>query len=132
MTSRLRRYITVTLGVVALLPLILALLLIIAFLVGHHWTYWSRRSQAESYISQIEKFKSEHGSYPDPRIQMIVPQFSPFSYGSDGRAYCVRFMIFIDDDYHYCSSTREWAFGVGPIFDWPTDPWPPAPAVNGK
>jgi len=31
MTSRLRRYITVTLGVVALLPLILALLLIIAF-----------------------------------------------------------------------------------------------------
>jgi hypothetical protein len=31
MTSRLRRHITVTLGVVALLPLILALLLIIAF-----------------------------------------------------------------------------------------------------
>jgi hypothetical protein len=112
--------------------LLLPLLLLVAIFLGHHWAYWSRRSQAESYISQIEKFKLEHGSYPDPRTQTIVPFFSPFSYGTDGQQYCVGFMIYFDDDYHYCSTNREWAFGLGQIFDWPTGPWPPAPAVDEK
>jgi hypothetical protein len=110
-----------------LLPLLVALLLV----VERYWTYWARRGQAESYISQIETFKQERGVYPDPRVQTIVPEFSPYFYGSDGRQYCVGLMLGIDDTYSYCSHTREWVFGVGTIFDRP-DPWPLAAAPNEK
>jgi len=121
MTGRLGRYVTVAVVAVFLLPLL-----------ERYWTYWSYRTQAGSYISDIEKFKLEHGFYPDPRTQMIVPQFDPHSYGSDGQRYCVGFSLYIDDDYTYCSQTGEWVWGLGKIFDWPTGSWPPTAAPNDK
>jgi hypothetical protein len=128
MTGRLRRYVRVAVVAVFLLPLLTLLLL--AF--ERCWTYWSYRTQAGSYISDIEKFKLEHGFYPDPRTQMIVPQVSPYSYGSDGQRYCVGFSLYIDDDYTYCSQTGEWVVGLGTIFEWPTGSWPPTAAPNDK
>jgi len=120
MMGRLARYVAVAVVAVLSLPLLALLLLTFA----RYWTYWSYRTQAESYISEIEKFKLEHGFYPDPRTQTIVPQFSPHSYGSDGQQYCVGFMIDFDDDYSFCSQTRRWAFGLGTIFK-PMGAWPP-------
>ena len=125
MTGRLGRYVTVAVVALFLLPLLL-------LTFERYWTYWSYRTQAGSYVSDIEKFKLEHGFYPDPRTQMIVPQFGPHSYGSDGQRYCVGFSLYIDDDYTYCSQTGEWVWGLGTIFDWPTGSWPPTAAPNDK
>ena len=103
MSGRLERYVSVVVVAVLILPF---LMLLLTF--ERYWTYWSYRTQAESYISEIENFKLVHGLYSDPRTQTIVPEFSPYSYGSDGERYCVRFMINLDDDYSFCSQTREW------------------------
>jgi hypothetical protein len=125
MRGRGGRYIEMMLGAVLLLPLVLILLLLIGLQVTHYWTYWERRRQADIYVSQIEQWKSELGAYPDPRTQTIVPFFSPYYYGSDGHQYCIGFMIYFDDDYTYCSTTREWKEGLGIIFPWPAgQDWP--------
>jgi hypothetical protein len=115
---------------VALLPLVLLSLLIAAVTLYPVWAYWVHRIEADGYIGRIERFKSEHGFYPDPRTQTIVP--SPYSYGSDGREYCVAFTIGFDDDNYYCTPTREWTFGEGTSFDWPEGPWPPMATPDSK
>lgn len=122
---RFKRYAMMMLAGVLLLPPLLVGLLFILLHVHHYWTYWERRNQADVYISQIESFKLANGYYPDPRVQTIVPEFSPYAYGSDGRQYCVGFMIYFDDDYSYCSSTQTWVDGLDEIFPWPAGSWPP-------
>ena len=124
MSSRINRYVKVTLAAVLLVPLVLILLLFAWSVLAENLTYWDFRRQAESYIPKIEKFKLQHGFYPDPRTQTIVPEIGPVGYASDGEDYCVSFAIWFDPTYSYCSQTQKWAED-GPVFDWPTGPWPP-------
>jgi hypothetical protein len=134
MTSRRKRITTVTLLAVILSPLVLLFLLIAALTLHPVWGYWLCRMEANGYIAQIEQFKSEHGFYPDPRTQTIVPwsESSPYRYDSDGREYCVSFTIGFDDDNYYCTPTREWIFGEGINFEWPEGSWPPIAAPDGE
>jgi hypothetical protein len=113
-----------TLAAVLLAPPVLVLLLFVWLVLAENATYWDFRRQAESYIPQIENFKLQHGFYPDPRTQTIVPETGPVGYASDGEDYCVSFSIWMDPTYNYCSQTQKWADGVGTVFDWPTGPWP--------
>ena len=131
MSSRLGRYVKVTLAAVLLTPPVLVLLFWALIVLGENLMYWDLRWQAETYIPQIEKFKLQHGFYPDPRAQTIVPEYGSFFYGSDGEDYCVGFSIGFDNAYDYCSQTQKWASGVDPIFPWPTGPWP-AGALSKK
>jgi hypothetical protein len=101
-----------SLGSVLLLAL---LLLLIAASIPRSWPYWYMR-QAESYVSEIEKFKTENGYYPDEVNQTIVElsESNPYFYESDGKQYCVGFSVGFDDTYRFCSTTQKWTYGGGP------------------
>ena len=82
------------------------------------WLYWHYKTKAESYISEIESFKREHGYYPDEDTQTIFQRAddNTYFYESDGQQYCIGFNIGFDYTYRYCSATQKWTFGaVGPI-----------------
>ena len=57
MNGRTARYVEMTLGSILLLAL---LLLLIAASIPRSWWFWSYMKQAESYVPEIEKFKTEH------------------------------------------------------------------------
>jgi len=92
------------------------LLLWIAVSMPRSWWYWSYMRQAETYVLQFEKFKTEHGYYPDEDNQKIVElsESNPYFYESDGKQYCVGFSVGFDDTYRFCSTTRKWTYGSGP------------------
>lgn len=96
--------------------LLLTLLSVMAINLLWFGLYLSYKRQAETYISEIEKFKIEHGYFPDKTKQTIVPELSPFFYDSNGRQFCVGFSIGFDNVYSYCSATQGWTDGLaGPI-----------------
>jgi len=97
--------------------LLLALLLfMIAASIPRCWWYWSYMRQAASYVSEIEKFKAEHGYYPDEDNQKIIEisESNPYFYESDGKQYCVGFSVGFDDTYRFCSTTQKWRYGSSP------------------
>jgi hypothetical protein len=113
MIGRIARYVMMTLGSMLFLAL---MLLSIAACIPRSWWYWSYMRQAESYVSEIEKFKTEHGYYPDENTQKIVEisDSNPYFYESDGRQYCVGFSVGFDDTYRFCSTTQSWTYGSDP------------------
>jgi len=114
--SRIARYVRMTLGSMLLLALLLLLIAASLPNIPRSWWYWSYMRQGESYVSEIEKFKTEHGYYPDENTQKIIEisESKPYFYESDGKQYCVRFSVGLDDTYRYCSITQKWTYGGGP------------------
>jgi len=102
--------------IASMLLFLLLLLLIAAFIPGSRGYYLWYMRQAESYIPEIEKFKTERGYYPDENNQTIVEisESNPYFYESDGKQYCVGFSVGFDDTYRLCSTTRSWTYGGGP------------------
>ena len=113
LAGRIARYVGITLACMLFVTL---LLLWIAVSMPRSWWYWSYMRQAESYVSQFEKFKTEHGYYPDEDNQKIVElsESNPYFYESDGKEYCVGFSVGFDDTYRFCSTTQKWTYGSGP------------------
>ena len=116
MNGRRVRYVGMTLGSMLLLAWLLLLIAASLPHIPRSWWYWSYMRQADSYGSEIEKFKTEHGYYPDENDQKIVElsESNPYFYESDGKQYCVGFSVGFDDTYRFCSTTQKWTYGAGP------------------
>lgn len=117
MSGRRVPYVWLTL---ASIPLLASLLFWMAVFIPRSWWYWSYMRQADGYVREIEKFKTEHGYYPDENSQTIIERSESdpnYFYESDGKQYCVGFSSGFDDTYRFCSSTQKWTYGGGSIRD---------------
>lgn len=79
--------------------------------------YWTKIRQVESYVEQIEKYRRDHGRYPDEQQQTIVPRDeagNPYFYKGGGSGYEVGFTVGFDEEYVFSSTTKRWSFESPP------------------
>jgi hypothetical protein len=81
----------------------------VAMMTLPHWRYRAEIRIAEEVISQVERFKIEHGRYPLEQ-EFEMPDGATFYELYAGEHYRVGFSLGFDRLFWYDSRTRKWSF----------------------
>jgi hypothetical protein len=72
------------------------------------WRYRSEIHRTEEAIKEVEKYKKEHGAYPD---EAQFPLSSPdMSYVRLHNGYKMGFSVGLDESYWYDSRSKKWSY----------------------